>query len=209
MTQKTPPDRGRRFAFPGTRGSSLHSTAHRGFEALHLHHSGTRALGRRASVLTDTPGTGTRSAMSIYAALTCTLAADAEQRTAKSGRPWTRLRVSVGDGDDRTWLSVSCFGDLADDASHFVKGDVIHVEGSIRLNRWTGQNGIEKSEMAVSARYIRRAEIGINRPKKSDKPIEHSGDTYHSPRSAPANRISGAGRPFDDTDGIPFSPEVR
>ena len=143
----------------------------------------------------------------IECALTCSLAADAEPRTSKAGKPWTRLRVSVGDGDDRAYLSVSCFGSVADDAAAFVKDDVISVEGTIRLNKWQSQDGAEKAELAVVARYLRRAEIGRRRTSKPREKPAHAAEGYHSPRSAPAGRLPSSGRPFDDE--VPFSVEWR
>jgi hypothetical protein len=38
------------------------------------------------------------------------LAADADARTSKVGKPWTRLRVGVGRDDDVQWISVGVFG---------------------------------------------------------------------------------------------------
>lgn len=55
--------------------------------------------------------------MSIHCALTAALAANAEPRISKNGKPWTRLRAVIGDGDDRTYLTVSCFGDVADESA--------------------------------------------------------------------------------------------
>jgi len=78
--------------------------------------------------------------MTIDCAFYGFLAADADARTAaKSGKPWTRLRVGVGKDDDVQWLSVSVFGKAAEAAAQLVKGDRIYCEGSIKLDTWRGK----------------------------------------------------------------------
>jgi single-stranded DNA-binding protein len=50
-------------------------------------------------------------------------------RTSQAGKPWVRLRVGVGQGDDIQWVSVACFGKSADLAGALHKGDRVYVEG--------------------------------------------------------------------------------
>jgi single-stranded DNA-binding protein len=74
--------------------------------------------------------------MTIDAAFHGFLAADAEQRTAKTGKPWTRLRVGVGKDDAVQWVSVAVFGKAAEPAGELKKGDRVYVEGVLKLDSW-------------------------------------------------------------------------
>jgi len=44
------------------------------------------------------------------------LAANAEPKVSKAGKPWVRLRVGVGKDDDLQWVSVAAFGKAAETA---------------------------------------------------------------------------------------------
>jgi hypothetical protein len=55
--------------------------------------------------------------MTIDCAFYGFLAADADARTSKAGKPFTRLRVGVGRDDDVQWVSVAVFGKTADAAA--------------------------------------------------------------------------------------------
>ena len=46
--------------------------------------------------------------MTIDCAFFGFLAADADARTSKAGKPWVRLRVGVGRDDDVQWVNVAC-----------------------------------------------------------------------------------------------------
>ena len=71
--------------------------------------------------------------MTIDCAFYGFLAADADARTSKAGKPWTRLRVGVGRDDEVQWVSVSVFGKASDTAATLKKGDKVYVEGNIKL----------------------------------------------------------------------------
>jgi single-strand DNA-binding protein len=105
--------------------------------------------------------------MSIDCAFYGFLAADAEARTSKAGKPWTRLRVGVGKDDNLQWVAVAVFGRAAETAAELRKGDRIYCEGSIRLDSWTGADGNERHGLNVAALKIDRTHnIGRNRPKE-------------------------------------------
>jgi single-strand DNA-binding protein len=89
--------------------------------------------------------------MTIDCAFFGFLAADADARTSKAGKPWTRLRVGVGRDDDVQWVNVAVFGKAAETAALLKKGDKIYVEGSIKLDTWRGDDGIERHTLAVAA----------------------------------------------------------
>jgi single-strand DNA-binding protein len=127
--------------------------------------------------------------MSIDVAFFGFTAADADARTSKAGKPWTRLRVGVGRDDDVQWVSVSVFGKAAETAATLKKGDKIYVEGSIKLDTWRGNDGIERHTLAVSAFKCERThKIGRARDKRTS---DHGSDEEHEsdmPFGAPASR---------------------
>jgi single-strand DNA-binding protein len=114
--------------------------------------------------------------MSVDCAFYGFLAADADARVSKAGRAWTRLRVGVGKDAATQWISVSCFGSAADTAATLKKGRV-YVEGSIKLDAWRGNDGIERHTLAVSAFKCERTHrIGRARDKHTS---DHSNDNEH------------------------------
>jgi single-stranded DNA-binding protein len=129
--------------------------------------------------------------MSIDVAFFGFTAADADARTSKAGKPWTRLRVGVGRDDDVQWVSVSVFGKAAETAATLKKGDKIYVEGSIKLDTWRGNDGIERHTLAVSAFKCERThKIGRARDKRTSN---HGSDEQHEsnddmPFGTPASR---------------------
>jgi single-stranded DNA-binding protein len=125
------------------------------------------------------------------------LAADADARvSAKSGKPWTRLRVGVGQGDAIQWVSVACFGAAAEAAAGLKKGDKVYVEGDIKLDTWKGQDGVERHGLSVTTfRLIKTHNIGREKKREhADAQATRSGPRPSADRSA-------SGLP---DDSIPF-----
>ena len=89
--------------------------------------------------------------MTIDCAFYAFCATDADARTSKAGRPWTRLRVGVGRDDDVQWLQVAVFGKAAEIAAMLKKGDRVYCEGVIKLDTWRGDDGTERHTLAVAA----------------------------------------------------------
>jgi len=106
------------------------------------------------------------------------LAADSDARVSKAGKPWTRLRVGVGRDDDMQWISVSCFGAAANTAATLKKGDKIYVEGTIRLDTWRGNDGVERHALAVAAFKCEQThKIGRSRDKHTS---DHASTDEHT-----------------------------
>jgi single-stranded DNA-binding protein len=126
------------------------------------------------------------------------LARDAEAKTAKSGKPYVRLNVRVGDADAR-WVNVLCFDqDAIDQAEKLVKGARVYVEGGgLKIDEWIGSDGAKRHGLSCMSWHARLAELGRNRPKRERKPADDR------PSSAPARRND-----FHN-DEIPFAPEWR
>jgi single-stranded DNA-binding protein len=95
------------------------------------------------------------------------LAADAERRTSKAGKAWTRLRVGVGKDEDIQWVSIAVFGKAAEAAAELKKADRIYCEGTIKLDEWTGHDGAKRFGLSVAAfKCDRTHNIGRNKPKR-------------------------------------------
>jgi single-stranded DNA-binding protein len=95
------------------------------------------------------------------------LAADAEQRTSQAGKIWARLRVGAGKDEAVQWLSVAVFGKAAATAVELKKGDRIYCEGTIKIDTWRGQDGVERHGLSVASFKCESTHhIGRNRPKR-------------------------------------------
>ena len=69
-----------------------------------------------------------------------------------------------------SWISVAVFGKHAPAAAELKKTDKVYVEGTIKLDRWTGNDGVERTGLSVAAWKVERTHlIGQNRPKREDK----------------------------------------
>jgi single-stranded DNA-binding protein len=120
--------------------------------------------------------------MSIEVAFYGFCAADAEPRTSQAGKSWTRLRVGV-----------AVFGKAAEKAAELKKTERVYIEGTIKLDSWRGNDGIERHGLSVAAFKCEPTHrIGRNKPdrKKNDRKSE----------SAPAASNNGA----ELDDEIPF-----
>jgi single-stranded DNA-binding protein len=112
--------------------------------------------------------------MTIDCAFYGFLAADAESRTSQAGKQWVRMRVGVGKDDAMQWVSVAVFGKAAETAATLKKGDRVYVEGSIKLDTWRGNDGVERHTLAVAAfRCEQTHKIGRAKEKRAS---DHASD---------------------------------
>jgi single-strand DNA-binding protein len=133
--------------------------------------------------------------MSIECAFFGSLGRDAEAKTSRSGKPYLRLNVRVGDGDDAQWISVMAFDEKAIEAADkLVKGARVYVEGSIKLDEWTGQDGAKRHGLSSMSWHCRLAHIGRNRPKRDSVAKSQSSD----------GRAAAQAPERDLNDEIPF-----
>ncbi len=89
------------------------------------------------------------------------LCADPEFRQTTSGIPVCRIRVAVNrphkkDQEDKAdFIPVSCWRQTAEFVSrYFSKGSCIIVEGTLRNNDYTDQNGVKHYSMEVLAQNV-------------------------------------------------------
>jgi single-stranded DNA-binding protein len=78
--------------------------------------------------------------------------------------------MRVGDGDAVSWVNVTCFDSSAiEQSSKLVKGARCYVEGSIKLDEWTSQDGTARHGLSCMSFHARLAAIGRKKPKR-EKP---------------------------------------
>jgi single-strand DNA-binding protein len=119
--------------------------------------------------------------MSIECAMFGTLGRDCEPKVSKNGKSYLKLNVRVGDGDAATWVNVMAFVDGADElAPKLLKGAPVYIEGSIRLDEWTGQDGTAKHGLSVMAWRLALPAIGKNRPRREGDSEPRRTNDFHS-----------------------------
>jgi single-stranded DNA-binding protein len=142
----------------------------------------------------------------IEVALFGTLGRDGEAKTSKSGKNYLRLNVRVGEGDASTWVSVMTFDPEAIAlAPQFIKGARVYVEGSLKLDAWTGADGGQRHGLSAMSWHTRLAAIGRNRPKRESDDTKQRTLTTDDDRQ---RRVRGTADPSMN-DEIPFGPEWR
>jgi single stranded DNA-binding protein len=109
--------------------------------------------------------------MSIETAFSGRAAVVPELRVSAAGKPWARFGVAVGEGDNPQWVSVSCFGPVAERAAErLAKGTRCYVEGTLELDKWTDSQGVARAALKVAAWKVEPlGQIGQRKPRKSDR----------------------------------------
>ena len=96
------------------------------------------------------------------------LGRDAEAKTSKTGKPYLRVNVRVGDGDTAQWVNATVFDTKAIEVvDKLVKGARVYLEGRIALDEWAGQDGVKRHGLSVMSWHCRLAQIGRNRPLRA------------------------------------------
>jgi single-stranded DNA-binding protein len=92
-----------------------------------------------------------------------------------AGKQYLRLNLRVSDGDVAQWVGMMAFDPEAI-AIHdkFVKGARVYIEGTLRLDEWTDQNGAKRTGLSVMSWHCRLAAIGRNKPKSGRERAEAS-----------------------------------
>jgi single-stranded DNA-binding protein len=127
--------------------------------------------------------------MTIDVAFHGFVAADAESRLSKAGKNWVRLRVGVGKDAEVQWVGVAVFGKAAETAGTLKKGDRCYCEGTIKINAWRGQDGVDRHELAVAAfKCVQTHLIGRNRPKRESDDSRQRAAATSAPSSTDDDR---------------------
>jgi single-strand DNA-binding protein len=136
------------------------------------------------------------------------LGRDPEMRYTPSGAPVTQFRLAVNSfrrsGDtgqaieETDWFTVVCWNRLAEFADQYIrKGTKVYVAGRLRVRRFTGNDGTERTAVEVVAR-----EVLLLSPRPADVPAPTGLPTEEE---APAPDLL-PDLPFDDED--PWNDQV-
>ncbi|HET9047999.1 MAG TPA: single-stranded DNA-binding protein [Chiayiivirga sp.] len=170
------------------------------------------------------------------------LGADPETRYSTAGAAIVTIRIATSDSwrdkqtgeqQERTeWHRVKFFGRLAEIAGEYLrKGSQVYIEGALRTDKYTGQDGVERYTTDIIANEMQMlggrgggeggarpsrgsnegygsrggAEAGGGRAPREADPFEsQSGAGYSAPRAAaPSSPQSAPMDDFDD-DSLPF-----
>ena len=70
-------------------------------------------------------------------------------------------------------MQVNVFGPAAATAATLKKGDKVYCEGTIKLDTWRGNDGVERHTLAVAAFKCERThKIGRAKEKRTSKPAQ-------------------------------------
>ncbi len=132
---------------------------------------------------------------------------DPETKYTQGGMAITKVSLATtsvrkdkdGNQQERTeWHRVSFFGKLAEIAGEYLrKGSTVYVEGSIKYDKYTGQDGVEKYTTDIIANEMQM--LGGKHDGQQDRPAQQR----QPQRQQAAPPARDAFDDFDDSE-IPF-----
>jgi single-strand DNA-binding protein len=156
-----------------------------------------------------------------------TMGADPETRYTTAGSAVTTLRLATneswkdkntGQMQERTeWHRVKMFGRLAEIAAEYLrKGRQVYIEGSLRTDKYTDKDGIERYSTGIIAHEMQMIGGAGGDGQSSEEPRQQhrtSQPSQSRQQSAPRDEIPPGGIPmsgdqFED-DEIPFEEGER
>ena len=133
------------------------------------------------------------------------LGADPETRYTQSGTMTVRFNVAVNrrgrnpDGsplEETEWFRVTAFGRLAETCQQYLaKGSPVFIEGRLRVDRWTGQDGQPRFTLDVVANDM--VMIG-------SRPREEGFEPGEGAEAAPRPIRTPAAPEQNDLEDLPF-----
>lgn len=136
---------------------------------------------------------------------------DPDVKYTQGGMAITRISLATtsvrkdkdGNQQERTeWHRVVFFGKLGEIAGEYLrKGSTVYVEGSIKYDKFTGQDGVEKYSTDIVANEMQM--LGGKQDSQGGGSGGSRGGAPNRQRQEPA---TGSRSPVDDfEDGIPFA----
>jgi single-stranded DNA-binding protein len=134
--------------------------------------------------------------------------------TSTNGTRWANTTIRCSTGTDKegasltSFISVVCFGDVADRLAKLDKGDGISVQGSLKQTEFekdgTVRHGLEIMAQALLSPYQVRAKRGDDGKAANTTRVSHSGREQNQAYAEFAKRAAApAHDDFGDTE-IPF-----
>ncbi|WP_242110729.1 single-stranded DNA-binding protein [Luteimonas aquatica] len=142
---------------------------------------------------------------------------DPDTKYTQGGMAVTRISLATtsvrkdrdGNTQERTeWHRVVFFGKLGEIAGEYLrKGSQVYVEGSIRYDKYTGQDGVEKYSTDIIADEMQmlggRGEGGGGGGERMSRPQRQESAPQQQRRPAPSQQSAPPMDDFSDDD-IPF-----
>ena len=142
---------------------------------------------------------------------------DPETKYTQGGMAVTKISLATtsvrkdkeGNTQERTeWHRVTFFGKLGEIAGEYLrKGSQVYVEGSIRYDKFTGQDGVEKYYTDIIADEMQmlgsRGEGGGGGERAARPPRQESNRQDSAPQRRPSPAQTAPADDFSDDD-IPF-----
>ena len=149
------------------------------------------------------------------------LGRDPEIRTFQNGGKVCNLAIATseswkdkqsGERKERTeWHRISIFNEgLVRIAEQYLrKGSKVYIEGQLETRKWTDQQGVEKYATEIALRPFRGELTMLDSPGGGQSSGGNQGGGYDQSSGGGGGYGGGNTSPIDDSDEIPFAPEVR
>jgi single-strand DNA-binding protein len=131
------------------------------------------------------------------------LGRDPKATTTKTGKPMctASIAVDVGKepGEETLWITIMCFGQLAESLQRHTQGDMIAATGKLTRSRYTGTDGQERESWSLIADALHSSRTVRPGQRRRDTG-ESRGNDRNAGRADPRRYAEDSG--FDDP--IPF-----
>jgi single-stranded DNA-binding protein len=101
-----------------------------------------------------------------------TLYAAPESRTSTKGKPYARARMSLRDGESKTWISMTAFDQAANHLLQLQEGEAVTVAGRAKVKPYSDKSGEPAASLDVMVDRL----IGIKPPRVAKTADDDSGD---------------------------------
>lgn len=124
---------------------------------------------------------------------------DCELRVTPNGKNIANFPLPVkqgfGEHEKTSWVNCKLFGNTAEKLTQYLtKGTKVTVSGEFVLEKWTGQDGVERSAPVIIVRDVDLSSSGGQQQRPQQRPQQNqqqSAPQYNEP-------------PMDFSDDIPF-----
>lgn len=125
----------------------------------------------------------------IHSALIGRAGGEAELKYTGGGKAVLNVNVAVQDryiqrrGEQAQWVRLTLFGDQAEELEPRIgKGCEVYAEGRLRLNRWDGSDGQERSGLELVCWKLEPlGQVGKRRQAAQPDSVSAAGDSVETP----------------------------
>jgi single-strand DNA-binding protein len=136
---------------------------------------------------------------------------DPKPGTTKNGNPMTTASIAVDvgrePGQETLWVSVMCFGTLADALQRHQSGDMIAAMGKLTRSHYTATDGTERESWSLMAEALHSSRTVRPGQRRGVGDTPANGGSHR-----PAGRSDRQGHQHqggsDSADGMPFDDQI-